>query len=74
MSAGPVRGRLAALLLLAAASACASAADEAPNAGAPGAAGAAVCRDCGVVQDIRRLALPISPRVDPLGRPPGQER
>lgn len=54
------------LLFLAASSACAAAADGVP---AP-----AVCRDCGVVQDIRRLALPYSPRVDPLGRPSGQPR
>ena len=57
-------------LLLATASACAAAADGSPTAGAPS---APVCRDCGVIQDIRRLALPISPRVDPLGRPPGQQ-
>ncbi len=28
------------------------------------------CRDCGVVQDIRRLSLPVSPRVDPLAQRP----
>jgi hypothetical protein len=31
----------------------------------------AACRDCGVVQDIRRLALPTRPRVDPLAPGPG---
>ena len=63
MKSGPAR--LLALLFLAMASACAAAADGGP---------APACRDCGVVQDIRRLALPYSPRVDPLGRPSGQPR
>ncbi|MGH8619273.1 MAG: hypothetical protein ACREUW_16405 [Burkholderiales bacterium] len=58
--------RLPALLLLTAASACAVAADGPASAPAP------ACRDCGVIQDIRRLALPIAPRVDPLARQPGQ--
>ncbi len=31
----------------------------------------AACRDCGVVQDIRRMALPTRPRVDPLAPGPG---
>jgi hypothetical protein len=34
----------------------------------------AACRDCGVVQDIRRLALPTRPRVDPLAPGPGLPR
>ena len=33
---------------------------------------AAACRDCGVVQDIRRIALTVRPRVDPLANPPAQ--
>ncbi len=71
----PGRTRLLALLVLMAVSACAVAADGRPASGPPAAAPAApVCRDCGVIQDIRRLALPISPRVDPLGRQPDQPR
>ncbi len=69
----PVRVSRSALLLLAA-SACATA-SEGPAPGTPGApAPVTACRDCGVVQDIRRLNLPIGPRVDPLGPPAGQPR